>query len=272
MTGKKRRTLADLLKIARKEPLFKSLARIVGEKRAAGAVEMTYPVDTGLAQGEEAKLAKDFRLTLQKELNDVLAGHYDLGRIALDARTGRFAALARQGGFCAPADYGAGASDSSVVKAAKWVSFKSASLTPDQGGGGNPTAISAIEQAIASAAASNLWEARIAPQLHTQCAPPGTFDPLRGIMLGAKYPSTAGGQFLIEAAFKMMAGINRPATGAEEWHNVAGFLFGAIVRAHSFSDGNGRVARAAYAAAIIKGGLAFAAPTKKMEDEMCKLG
>jgi prophage maintenance system killer protein len=45
----------------------------------------------------------------------------------------------------------------------------------------------------------------------------------------------------------------------EGWYDVAAFLFGVIIRAHSFSDGNGHVARAAYAMAIIKGGLAFAA-------------
>lgn len=269
--SKKQRSLADLLKIARKQQIYQSLARLVSDDTAAAAVEMTYQIDSGLAQGDEDRLVADFKLMLQKELNDVLSGHYDLGRIAVDAGVGKFRQQAAAGGFSAPADYGAATTDSDLLKAAKWVSYKSASLTPVQGGGGNPSALVAIEAAIKMATNMNLWNANLATYLHKQCAPPGTFDELRGIMPGAKYPSTAGGRFLIQAAFKQMAGIAKPGLNDSKWYDVAGFLFGSIVRAHSFSDGNGRVARAAYAAAVIKGGLPFAAPTKAMEDEMCKL-
>jgi hypothetical protein len=61
-------------------------------------------------------------------------------------------------------------------------------------------------------------------------------------MLGAKYPSTAGGQYLIKAGIRMMRGIPKPAPETKGWYDIASFLFGTIIRAHSFSDGNGRVA------------------------------
>jgi hypothetical protein len=267
----KRRTLSDLLKIAHPLAEFKSLARIVGNKTADSALAMTYVMESGFAQGDAKRLSDDMRQVLQKEMNDVLAGHYDLGRILADAG-GTFSKNRNDPlRYLKPSDYGARGSDEDPLKAAKWVSYQSASLTPDQNGDSNNAAITRIEAAIKSGLSKNLWSESFPAFLHAACAPKGTYDELRGIMIGAKYPSTAGGQFLIKAGFRLMRGIPKPAPETKGWYDVAAFLFGAIIRAHSFSDGNGRVARAAYAVAIIKGQLAFAAPTKSSEDEMCKL-
>jgi hypothetical protein len=73
----KRRRLNDLLKIAHSLPEYRSLARIVGHKTADSALTMTYVIESNLAQGDATRLSKDMKLTLQKEINDVLAGHYD---------------------------------------------------------------------------------------------------------------------------------------------------------------------------------------------------
>jgi hypothetical protein len=266
-----RRTLSDLLKIAHPLPEYKALARIVGHKTADSALAMTYVIDSGFAQGDAKRLSDDMRVVLQKEMNDVLAGHYDLGRILTDA-AGEFSKSRNEPTrFLKPSDYGALGSEADAMKAAKWVSYQSASLTPDQNGDTNTAAITRIEAAIKTGLFKNLWSDTFPSFLHAACAPKGTYDEHRGIMLGAKYPSTAGGQYLIKAGIRMMRGIPKPAPETRGWYDVASFLFGTIIRAHSFSDGNGRVARASYAVAIIKGGLAFAAPTKANEDEMCKL-
>jgi hypothetical protein len=47
--------------------------------------------------------------------------------------------------FLKPSDYGALGSEADALKAAKWVSYQSASLTPDQNGDSNNAAITRIE-------------------------------------------------------------------------------------------------------------------------------
>src|ERR1700693_1343276 len=142
-----RRTLSDLLKIARPLPEYKSLARIVGNKTADSALAMTYVIDSGLAQGDDKRLSDDMRVVLQKEMNDVLAGHYDLGRILTDA-TGEFSKNRNDPNrFLKPSEYGALGSEADALKAAKWVSYQSASLTPDWNGDTNTAAITRLEAA-----------------------------------------------------------------------------------------------------------------------------
>ena len=273
--ARKRRTLGDLLKISHQLSEYTLLARIVGNESAESALAMTYPLDSKLAQGDVNTLSRDIQQMLQKELNDVLAGRFDLRRIMIETWLWGHCSEKRSdpNRFLKPSDYGANDLDEDTLKAAKWVSFKSASLTPAQNGDVNVAAIARIQAAIKSGLSKNLWNEAFPKFLHAACAPKGTYDELRGIMLGAKYPSTAGGQYLIKEAYgrEMMSAIPKPAPKSQRWYDVTGFLFGAIIRAHSFSDGNGRVARAAYSVAIIQGGLAFAAPTTATEDELCKL-
>jgi hypothetical protein len=55
------------------------VSRIVGNKTADSALAMTYIIESNLAQGDAARLSNDMKLTLQKEINDVLAAHSRLG-------------------------------------------------------------------------------------------------------------------------------------------------------------------------------------------------
>src|SRR2546430_16322950 len=112
----RQRRLSDLLKIAHKVPTYQSLARVVGKKHADSAVEMSYPMDSGLVQGDEQRLANDISQMLQKELKDVLAGHYDIGRIAGDAASGVFSRDTWAGRYLKPSDYGAAGPDSDTLK------------------------------------------------------------------------------------------------------------------------------------------------------------
>jgi Fic/DOC family len=287
----KKRTLNDVLEIAHQLSEYKYLARMVGNETADSALAMTYSLDSKLAQGDANTLSKDMREMLQKESDDIHAGQRDLERIMRETLICRryskkqpsdhvddvydpqplYAGVDLQ--FLKPSDYGAHDQDPDEEKAAKWVTFKSASLTPEQNGDVNFAAIVRIKAAIKSGLEKDLWDEAFPKFLHAACAPQGTYDKQRGIMLGAKYPSTAGGQYLIKEAYArgIMRRIPKPGLKSARWHDVAGLLFGMIIRAHSFSDGNGRVARAAYCVAIIQGGLYFAAPTTAIEDEMCKL-
>jgi hypothetical protein len=57
----------------------------------------------------------------------------------------------------------------------------------------------------------------------------------------------------------------------DNYTNIACFLFGAYLRAHGFSDGNGRTCRFIFACAMLKSGLPFVAPSKLFENRLTKL-
>jgi hypothetical protein len=271
-TGAKRSPAADILwGTARKLPEYQSLCHLVGRRRADEAIAMTFdPNDSSndylwVPPGSRL-LVPTLKELLEKERNDVLNGYRDICRIFNAAARGNFSSRRDDPNrFLDPSDYGVREYDRESRKAARWIISCSGEFTK------TPVPLTRIEFAINGALRVDLWSDRLPRALHKACVPAGTYDTCREMNLQTSYPSASGGQYLIERAFELMAGIPKPPLGATGWHDVAGFLLGVILRAHSLTDGNGRTARMAYAVALFQGGLPFVAPTKATEDEMCLL-
>ena len=73
------------------------------------------------------------------------------------------------------------------------------------------------------------------------------------------YPSSIGGSFLLKSIMEGFKSRTVPARGNAAWENWALYLFGAIMTSQGFTDGNKRVARAAYAIMMVSGGVQFRA-------------
>jgi hypothetical protein len=97
----------------------------------------------------------------------------------------------------------------------------------------------------------------------------GGVPPLRrGVAtMGGPIVCSASGARLLEMAL-VQTGAVAPGVGGVTWGDYALYLLGVIVRAHGFTDGNGRTARAVYALAMLRGGVAFVAPTNIFEQTL----
>src|SRR5262249_35600204 len=87
---KKQRTLADLLKIAHKQPWYPRLAGLVGTKTADAALAMSYNIGGALAQGDEQVLGAHLNGLCLTEHMHILHGCKDIDAILADAMAGRF--------------------------------------------------------------------------------------------------------------------------------------------------------------------------------------
>jgi hypothetical protein len=83
-----------------------------------------------------------------------------------------------------------------------------------------------------------------------------------------RYPSTIGGDYLLDYIFQQTAGVRWPPFQDPHWVDAALFFLGAIGTVQSFKDGNKRVARIAYAIVLIKAGFVFKAPTPDLETRL----
>lgn len=266
----KLRTFKELVAIAQALPEYQSLTALVGPKSGALAIEMSYPMEAGFAgQFSEAKLIPRMKDDFRKELSDVHRCIHAITRITFMTRNKVFATLPSHK-LMKPADYRALDSDSDLIKAAKWVSYNSGTFMADQTGDHDSAAIQGLERAIKRGAELPMWDDHFLESMRKHCTPPATLNADRPMDPQAKYPSAAGGQYVLRQAFAYMQAVPKPARESDGWRVVACFLLGVILRSHSFLDGNGRTARCAYAAALRKGGLPFTAPTRACEDEICK--
>lgn len=195
----------------------------------------------------------------QHEINCVLQGHYYLGKLQQQARRGSFHnSYATQA--LAVSDYGARASDSDLDKATAWIISSSNSLVKSADDSNAPVNRAKVRAALQKASTSmDIRAEDTLRYLHTQLVNQAGLRPTRGPAKEAPYPSTGGAGFLLETSFRLAQGINLPAHADRRWFDLACYLFGAVVRSHGFTDGNGRVGRGAYAAAMLTGGVSFQA-------------
>ena len=75
-----------------------------------------------------------------------------------------------------------------------------------------------------------------------------------------KYPSDSGGAKLLNDILMGMSTTPMPAQGADRWYDYALYLYGGIMTAQPFTDGNKRLCRLVYTLMLVSGGVPFKAP------------
>lgn len=246
-------------------PEYKQLARILGEFHAPRTVRAMWNKFSGMGggavvYGPNAKADYESMLKglLKYELQVVMSGHYYIGKLQLNARmkvfTSQFAVRTMQ-----PADYGCIATDSNLDRAVKYIIHTSNSLRNTADNLGAPVTRQGIRLALQNAMNYDVRSEATLRDLHRRLVDQASLKESRCMNTAAPYPSTGGAAYLLEKTFEMARGIDLPAPGHANWFNLACYLLGAVIRSHGFTDGNGRVGRAAFAAAMLKGGVPFAA-------------
>ena len=161
-----------------------------------------------------------------------------------------------------PASYGVVAGDSDAVKASKWVNFASNTTK------GNVAEIAMVARILEEAARkSKLNDAATYNTLNKVLVNSKAPAAPRPIVGDSKLPSSLGGASLFDAYMRDLATKTLGTPGAA-WQDVAGYLFGTLIRCHGFVDGNGRTARAAYAIALLQGKVPFQAPALAAENQL----
>jgi hypothetical protein len=89
--------------------------------------------------------------------------------------------------------------------------------------------------------------------------------------LGAPYPSSVGGTYLLNWLFQKTSNITWPPQGDPAWEDYAVFFMGAIGAIQAFTDGNKRMSRLAYAIVMLKGGQEFKAPTDEFAAKLYRM-
>ena len=202
---------------------------------------------------------------LQDEMNKVLATHYHIGSLQQRARFGSLRGSLRDNPK-KPSDYGAEESDTELWKAAKWITNSSTSL---KNSGDNPNApvnlakiYAAMDHVIKNMDVRKLESLEY---LHVHLVDQSTLKETRGPSKQVKYCSTGGAGYLQEKAADFARGIELPDLGNQKWDDLACYFIGAHMRAHGFTDGNGRAVRGIFACALIKGGRDFIVPESDFE-------
>lgn len=197
-------------------------------------------------------------------------------------------------------EYGAHATDSETMRAAKWICRASGTVgrNPDQ------QTISFIQSTIETALRleMDLRDPRTLEFLHTKIAGPVNqmSNKFRIPHRDTNYPGSGGGYYLQQFVGRQATEIRefmaqQPVDGVPDpgrvqpgnlpnfifvpelsrrfnnYGNIACYLLGAHLRAHGFADGNGRAVRALYACAMIKSGHGFVAPDSPFEKQLSGL-
>jgi hypothetical protein len=244
---------------------YKRLARAIGTFHGARTVRAMWNKFSGMGggtvtygpkgKGDYETMLKDL---LKYELQVVLSGHYYIGKLQQNARmkvfTSTFATKTLD-----PATYGVVATDSNFDKAVKYIVHTSNSLRSTADKAGAPVTRRGIKLALMNGALYDVRKESTLRDLHRRLVDQSTLKESRCMVQSAPYPSTGGAGFLLQTTFDLAQGLELPAYGNANWFNLACYLLGATIRSHGFTDGNGRVGRAAYAAAMLKGGIPFVA-------------
>lgn len=270
------RTIAEALKLGLETENFKQVAWIVGMERAERSFRMTFKLSP-TCESQSVKDPEEFKRFVNKlwacERREIDRGRSELQTMARKAMAHKYdrwdPTLYKK-----MTTFGAVDSDSDARKAAKWLSYKSDTYKKELNDAQRGDYLGAVEAGITKAAKHSLWDERFLIPIRKACSPSGLFENERGVNFEqeGKYPSGPSGEYLREQLFFFMRGIPKPSRqGDDGWRGIALFLLGALLQAHSFTDGNGRTARAAYAAALLQGGLAFAAPKWDFETKLSRM-
>lgn len=249
-------------KLIRKSRSYKSLSGTIGESHANGTLEglwnkfsskdkITHPAG---GEKEYVDTIGDF---LNYEQKAVLRGSYFIGNVFVRAKTGNLhRTIANE--TMDPADYNARPDDSDLDKAARYIVNSSGSLAKSADTPGAPITTAAVRDALQSASLFDVRSETVLRDLHRRCVNQVGLKVSRAVDPQAPYPGAPGGAgYLLAKTCELARGLPVVPQGDERWFDIACFLFGAVIRSHGFTDGNGRVGRAAYAAAMLKGGLPF---------------
>lgn len=252
----------EFFKRVKKMTGYRDLARMVGDTYATNAVEAMWGINSsggkaGYFSDSEDGFKKTLAGLMAIELDRVIQGSNFINALKVRATSGN---LRRVHGddTMVPSDYGAKDSDDDLEKATRYIIHSSTTLIKTADSQGAPITAAAIKAALQSASLFDVRSETVLRDLHRRCVNQVGLKPTRGMNKTAPYPSTGGAGYLLAMTFDLAKALPTPAAGQAEWMDICCFLFGAVVRSHGFTDGNGRVGRAAYAAAMLKGGLPFA--------------
>lgn len=263
--GKKKSNLSkvnekDFGKMIQDLKEYKSLKNVIGSAHAKGTIKATWVKFSSFGGGKSIEIDKAaykpmLAALLKHELNCVLTGHYYIGNLFNMCKAKCFSRNYFNE-IMTPRDFGANDRDPEVDKAAAYLIFTSNSLrnTADNNG---PITRVGIKNALTTARGSDIRKEATLRALHQGVVDQATLKDSRGPNPEAPYPSTGGAGFLLERTFGFVQGVPLPPEGDVAWFDLACFLLGATIRSHGFTDGNGRIGRAAYAVALLKGQLPF---------------
>ena len=217
---------------------------------------------------KKAAFEKGEKTTLQHEINMVLAAHYHFGSLQLRARTGGLRGELRKNPK-QPRDYGADESDTELWKAAKWITNSSNTLKSAADDSSAPVNLSKIYAAMSHVVQNmDVRDLSALEYLHQRLVDQSKLKPTRGPSSAVKYCSTGGAGYLQDRAAAMAAGIPLPSDGDAKWDDLACYFLGAHMRAHGFTDGNGRAVRGLFACALLKGSRPFVVPAPDFEKKL----
>lgn len=252
----------EFVKLVKGLKEYKTLARLIGQFADGSVLALWNKFSMGSGKASYAKgTEKDYKAglsaLLQHEITCVLAGHYYLGKLQVMARMKSFRGVHSRS-ILTPEEYGAKSSDPDDVKATRWIISTSNSLVKTADNPGAPVTATQIRRALVEASTTrDIREEATLRWLHTQLVNQAGLRPTRCMAKEAPYPSTGGAAFLLSKTFELARGLTLPAKRDPAWFDVACFLLGAVIRSHGFTDGNGRVGRGAFAAAMLAGGIPF---------------
>lgn len=259
-------------KMVHKVKEYAELKRHIGEY-ADHTIEAIWNQYTGGKDGakfsymteNEDKVIKEFGATLRHEITNVLQAHYHLGSLMQRAKMGGLRGDLRKS-VKAPGDYGALVTDSELWKAAKWIVNSSNTLSGSAHDESAPVNLQKIYNAM-DHVVNNMDVRDLASlvYLHERLVDQSRLKPTRGPSNAVKYCSTGGAGYLQDKAAEFARGITLPNDGEVKWDDLACYTLGAHMRAHGFTDGNGRAVRGLFACTLIKGGRDFVVPEAAFE-------
>jgi hypothetical protein len=232
----------------------KALEKALGKDAVKEIIEgiVTHSLAAQLKTGKDADLAKFAVEFLKIEQKNAMAIAQHIQKLGSDFTAGKLKGLI-EANKMEPAAYGATDGDTAYVKAAKWIGFASTTTKS------NPTENAAVAKILEEAEKkTDIQNYEHLVALNKVLAPRPT-STYRGVVPESPLPSSPGGAALLKLALGIAAK-KKPAK-ADDWRDLACFLFGAVIRCHGFIDANGRTGRAAYALAHLKGKIPFVAMT-----------
>ena len=265
----------DFFKMIHKVREYPELKRHIGEY-ADHTIEAIWNQYTGgkkdakfsYMREKEQDTIKGFGSVLRHEINNVLQAHYHFGSLMQRAKMGALRGKLREN-VKQPGDYGALTTDSELWKAAKWIVNSSNTLSGSAHDESAPVNLQKIYTAMEDVVNNkDVRDLSSLVYLHERLVDQARLKPTRGPSTAVKYCSTGGAGYLQDVAADFARGISLPDDGGEKWDDLACYFLGAHMRAHGFTDGNGRAVRGLFACALIKGGRDFVVPAADFEKSL----
>jgi hypothetical protein len=262
----------DFQKHVSKYTGYGSLKAAMGEEYAKKSVAALWKgvsfgaTDIKVGRSDSDAMRSVINSLLQHELNSVLNGHYHIGKLKLFASMKSYSPK-MQSMTMNPADYGASDTDSNLDKATQYIIFTSNTLKNTADNATAPVTRVAIRNMFQQAAAHDVRTEKTMRDLHGACVDTATIPASRSTNKTAPYPGVGGGAYLLAASMNMARSLPLPAAANVEWFDLACYMLGSVIRSHGFTDGNGRAGRAAYAVAMLRGGVPFR-PLKVDEEKL----